>query len=62
MKWFKSYRRQGMECRETGNQFLVVQPGIFTKDPKKDVIVCVPFKTYCHSKACFEIRKEKGQE
>ena len=61
MKWFKSYRRQGMECRRAGDRFEVKHPMLFGSYPYS-IIVCVPFKTYCHSKACFEIRKEKGQE
>ena len=51
MDWYKSYQRQGIECRKTGNQFNVKYPW-----HDQDIIICVPFKTYCHSKACFEKR------
>ena len=51
MKWHKSYREQGQECKKTGNRFIISWPWY-----DQDIVVCVPFKTYCHSKACVEKR------
>ena len=62
MKWFKSFQRQGTECRETENRFMILVPPMFSEDKPIGVNVCVLFKTYCHSGACFEMRQEKGQE
>jgi len=72
MKWRKSFREQGVECRQAGNQFLVEvpaargffkpKPGFAAVIPACSVIVCVPFKTYCHSAACREMRKELHSE
>lgn len=59
MKWHKSYQKQGVECRKSGNSFVVEVPdarGFYVFVPACAVIVCIPFKTYCHSKACREMR------
>lgn len=56
MKWHKSFQAQGVECRKAGNQFVIRFPG-YTRVG----IVCVPFKTYCHSKACFDMRFKKKE-
>lgn len=53
MRWFKSFHAQVQECKKTGNRFIIYSPN--------PVIVCVHFRTYCHNKACFEMRKKKGQ-
>lgn len=55
MEWVKSYQKQVVECRNTGNQFMVNYPNPFS-GKAVDIIVCVPFKTYCHSRACVEKR------
>ena len=54
MKWHKSFYQQVKECKKTGNRFRVKDP--FFSDI--EVIVCVEFKTHCHSKACLAKRKE----
>jgi len=59
MKWHESFRDQSMECKKTGNRFLIEVPdarGFYVSVPACAVIVCVQFKTYCHSKACREMR------
>ena len=58
MNWFKSFQKQGIECRKTGNQFEISSG--YAPDNRFNVIVCVPFKTYCHSKACGDIRQAEG--
>lgn len=55
MKWVESFREQGLICNETGNRFIVTSPYA------GPVIICVPFKTYCHSKSCFEKRYSKEE-
>lgn len=56
MKWKKSFIKQGVECRKTGNRFIVNAPYA-----KSEVVVCLPFKTYCHSRACYKKRMEEGE-
>ena len=53
MKWFRSYQKQGAECARVGNRFTIKS----TWHPR-GIVVCVPFKTECHSKACVERRKK----
>ena len=50
MKWYRSFQKQGVECRKAGNQFKISFPHY-----SNDLIICVPFKTYCHSAACREV-------
>jgi len=52
MKWYKSFSEQMRYCIKSGNSFVI------EKNPcsSNSVIVCVPFKTYCHSKACLDKR------
>ncbi len=45
MEWFTSFRDQMIECTNTGNSFI-----LYWYDD--EIIVCVPFKTWCQSKAC----------
>jgi len=52
MKWIKGFQNQVQECNKTGNRFIVEHPFEFV-----GTIVCVPFKTYCHSNACMEKRR-----
>jgi hypothetical protein len=64
MKWYKSFQKQSQECHKTGNRFTMKLPQYI---PDKintgyDIIVCIPFQTFCHSKACFEMRKKEGIE
>jgi len=47
MKWVKSFEAQGQLCAKSGNRFIIKAPYLSGK-----CIVCVPFKTFCHSKAC----------
>lgn len=51
MKWHKSFEEQGKECESAGNRFIIEAPYL-----PLSVIACVPFKTYCHSRACRDIR------
>jgi len=46
-QWHRSFRDQMIECKKTGDQFLV-------QDSFSDhqTIVCVRFKTSCHSGVC----------
>ena len=64
MEWKKSFRAQVQECKKSGNRFVLKTPQWI---PDKiwtgyDIIVCVPFCTFCHNKACFEMRKKEGKE
>jgi len=52
MKWHESFRDQMIECRDSGNSFIIKNPA----KPKDSIIVCAYFKTYCHSKACLDKR------
>ncbi|GAH14708.1 unnamed protein product [marine sediment metagenome] len=52
MKWHRSFRDQMIECKKTGNQFVVYDPFYHNAT----AIVCVPFKTYCHPEACYHKR------
>ena len=45
MKWHKKYRDQFRECFKTGNRFRL-----------QDILVCIPYKTFCDSKVCHEKR------
>ena len=56
MKWYNSYQKQGAECKKTGNRFTIKYPWTDAIGCDQNVIVCVPFKTYCHSAACKEVR------
>ena len=47
LKWHRSFSEQERECESDGNRFTV---------PLR-VIVCVPFKTYCHPEACRDMRR-----
>jgi len=58
MKWYKSFRSQVLECKKTGNRFLV--KNLFVDGEISEVIACVPYKSFCDSCNCFEKRKEKG--
>ena len=61
MKWHKSYQKQGAESKRTGNRFTVRYPWP-GRDPwlDIDITICVPFKTYCHSSACKEVRLQSA--
>lgn len=64
MIWHKSFHAQVQECHKTGNRFVLktsqwVPDKIWTG---YDIIVCVPYKSYCCSKNCFERRKKEGKE
>lgn len=50
---FKSFREQGLYCDKIGNRFIIHPPYV-----SLGVIVCIKYKTYCHSGACFEDRKK----
>lgn len=57
IEWHRSFFDQVKECLKTGNRFAIDYPnGIYNKTPM-GLIACVPFKSYCHSKGCFEMRK-----
>ena len=47
----KSFRTQGIECRENGICILVKAPYC-----KQEILVCKKYDTYCHSKACLKER------
>ena len=51
---YKPFSKQMMECRDSGNLFIIHDA--HTAKGEVDVIVCVKHKTYCHSKACIEER------
>ena len=53
MQWYKSFQKQGIECRKTGNKFNIRHPCL-----SQEITVCVPFKTFCHSFACLGKRQE----
>lgn len=55
-RWHKSFHAQIQECKKTGNRFIVENPF----SPEDCLIACHYFKTFCHSGACHEMRKEKG--
>ena len=55
MKWHRVFRDQGRECEKTGNRFAIACPVPYF--PGHNVIVCIPYKTYCHSKACLKRRQ-----
>ena len=57
MKWVKSFREQGQICEAADNRFLVRAPSY-----KGEIVVCVPFKTFCHSEACREKRYPEGEK
>lgn len=52
IKKYKSYREQGLECDKNGNRILISAPY-----SQQSILVCVKYKTYCHSGAC---AKERG--
>ena len=68
MKWHKSFREQSVECENAGNRFLVEvpeargffkpKPGFAAIIPACSIIVCVQFKTYCHSAVCRDVREK----
>lgn len=63
MKWYKSYQKQGQECKRTGNRFTVQLPLVLSGTNQMfEVICCVPFKTFCNSIACLERRKREGKD
>ena len=53
----KGFRDQYLECKESGNCFIIEWDEIYKWGCS--VIVCVKHKTHCHSGACFDERKEK---
>ena len=57
MKWHKSYQKQGAECKKKGNRFTIQYPGI--DQAEHYITICVPFKTYCHSAACKDVRLQQ---
>lgn len=50
----KSFRDQYIECKASGNCFVITEMHPFYG--LINMVVCVKYKTYCHSKACFEER------
>jgi len=58
-KWHKSYYDQIQECKKTDNRFIINRAPFITNN---DIIVCIPFKTFCNSAACFEKRNQEGKE
>jgi len=54
----KSFREQYKECKESGNTFIIDYPSL-SDSKMSSVVVCVKYKTHCHSNACFEERKNK---
>jgi len=57
MKWHKTYFDQIQECRKTDNRF-IIETINFDAILNPWVVVCVPFKSFCSSKNCFEKRKK----
>ncbi len=48
---YRGYRQQVLECDKTGNRFRVIVPYL-----GREILVCLKYKTYCHSKACIKER------
>lgn len=48
---YKSYRQQGIECSENGNRIEI--PCVKCNQIN---LICIKYKTYCHSKACLKER------
>lgn len=50
---YKSYREQGIECSQNGNRIEI--PCYWCNH---SILVCIKYKTYCHSKVCLKDRLE----
>lgn len=51
MEWHKSFEKQAKECDRAGKRWPILAPY-----SREAVIVCVQRRTYCHSKACKDVR------
>jgi len=57
MKNFKQYNQKVQECRQDGILFKIKCNWC-----DQEVLVCKKYKTYCHSKACFDERMKNGDQ
>jgi hypothetical protein len=53
--WHKSFFDQVQECQKTNNRFTV-----HCWNCNLGIVVCMHFRTRCHSKVCLKIREEEG--
>ena len=58
--WFKSFYAQVQECKKTGNRFTIKLPEFIINGIPLSCSICIYFKDFCHSKACYAIRKKEG--